>query len=579
MTEDWTKWEGLLIDGVFPLRRFLGKSDHSVVFLTEHGALNLPDAAIKLVPAGPVLAEAQLSCWTIAGALTHPHLIRIFGSGRCRLGGHPFLYVVMEYADQTLAQLLPHRALTPEEARELLLPTLDALAFLHGKNLVQGQLKPQNVLVVDDQVKLASDTVRPAGDSAAGVAEPSVYDAPEAKEGRISAAGDVWALGVTIVEAMTQRPPAWPDARREIVSLPAALPPLFADIARRCLSRYPAGRPSITGLVAQIKRAAHAPGIPITEAGAGPVQASKSQVGKVQVAAVNEARVTKAATTDSAAAEAPVTKAAVTEAAAVEAPTKTAVSNAAATAASLTKTAVSNAAVTAASMTKSAVSSAAATVSSVTKSAVSNAAAAVASVTKAAAPPSEAVATKVAMSPAPANEPPRRAAAEPPAANRMSIPVIAAGALAVLVVIWICWRLLHGHPNSPQPPSSNVHSSSQPAAPPPSAAQNLTTPVPAPATAVSTVLHQEIPEVSRHARESIRGRIKVTVRVTVDRSGNVVGQRLVSSGSSKYFARLASVAAGKWKFAPADRQSSRTWLLQFEFTRGGVSGHAAAATT
>ena len=27
MTEDWTKWENLVINGVFPLRRFLGKSD------------------------------------------------------------------------------------------------------------------------------------------------------------------------------------------------------------------------------------------------------------------------------------------------------------------------------------------------------------------------------------------------------------------------------------------------------------------------------------------------------------------------------------------------------------------------
>jgi hypothetical protein len=25
MTEDWTKWENLVINGVFPLRRFLGK--------------------------------------------------------------------------------------------------------------------------------------------------------------------------------------------------------------------------------------------------------------------------------------------------------------------------------------------------------------------------------------------------------------------------------------------------------------------------------------------------------------------------------------------------------------------------
>src|ERR1700677_2464919 len=155
MTEDWTTWEGLVLDRVFPLRRFLGKSNHSVVFLTEHTAHDLPDAAIKLIPVDPAMEEARLSRWRIAAALSHPHLIRIFDSGRCRLGGHPFLFVVMEYSEHTLAQLLSHRALTPDQARELLLPTLDALAFLHGKNLVQGQLKPQNVLVVDDQVKLA----------------------------------------------------------------------------------------------------------------------------------------------------------------------------------------------------------------------------------------------------------------------------------------------------------------------------------------------------------------------------------------------------------------------------------------
>ena len=559
MTEDWTKWEGLLIDGVFPLRRFLGKSDHSVVFLTEYGAHNLPDAAIKLIPSDPVLAEAQLSCWTIAGALSHPHLIRIFGSGRCRLGGHPFLYVVMEYADQTLAQLLPHRAMTPDEARELLLPTLEALAFLHGKNLVQGQLKPTNVLVVDDRVKLASDTVRPAGDSVAAIAEPSLYDSPEAKEGRISAAGDVWALGVTIVEALTQRSPTWSDARREIVSLPAALPPLFADIARRCLSRYPAGRPSITGLVAQIKRAGHAPAAPVSEAGAGSVQASKTQAGKAQAPAVSEARVTKAPTTDATAAEAHETKAAPIKVAAVEG---------AVTVASITTTAVSNAAATVASMSKTE-----AAPSEAAESKIGVAAAAIALPTR----PAAAGVPVAAEVPVAAAVP---AAAELlPSANRLPVPAIAAGVLAALVVIGFCWRLLHGHPSPPPPASSIVQSPSQRTALPAAPAQNPATPLPAPTPAVPAVLHQEMPDVSRHARESIRGRIKVVVRVTVDRSGNVVGQRLVSSGSSRYFAHSASVAAGKWKFTPTDKQGSRAWVLQFELTRGGVVGHAAASPT
>ena len=93
------------------------------------------------------------------------------------------------------------------------------------------------------------------------------------------------------------------------------------------------------------------------------------------------------------------------------------------------------------------------------------------------------------------------------------------------------------------------------------------------------MVHQAIPDVPRHARESIRDRIKITVRVTVDRSGNVVGERLVNSGSSKYFARLATDAAAKWKFVPADKQGSREWLLRFEFTRGGATGQVAAPPT
>jgi TonB family protein len=90
-----------------------------------------------------------------------------------------------------------------------------------------------------------------------------------------------------------------------------------------------------------------------------------------------------------------------------------------------------------------------------------------------------------------------------------------------------------------------------------------------------TVLHQEIPDVSRHARESIRGVIKIAVRVTVDRSGNVLAATLDNRASSRYFAHAAMDAAKKWKFAQAD-EASRAWLLHFEFTRAGANANAAA---
>lgn len=439
MTDVWTKWESQVVNGVFPLRRFLGNSDHSVVFLTEHKALKITDAAIKIVPADPVLADAQLSQWRMAATLSHPHLVRLLETGRCQLGGHPFLFVVMEYADQTLAQVLPRRPLTPEEVREIVHPTLEALSFLHRKQLVQGQLKPPNFLVVNDQLKLASDTVRPVGEARASIAKPSAYDAPEVREGRISTAGDMWGLGVTIVEALTQRPPAGSDERSPTVSLPTTLAPEFVEVLRRCLSRNPAGRPEIPDIAAAIA--------PAPQASSGPVARA---VVRQAPGGGGVVRVLKSA-----------------------------------------------------------------------------------------------------------------------AARPYVVPAVAVGLLA-LVAAWTGSRMLRGQPSSREPAAS-ISATPQPPPPaPPAEAQNSKTSAPAP----NAVLHQEIPEVPRSARDSIRGRIKVTVRVSVDRTGNVVGETLQNPGSSKYFARLATDAARKWKFAPADNGAARVWLLHFEFTRGGTTGRA-----
>jgi eukaryotic-like serine/threonine-protein kinase len=246
--EIWTKWESQTINGLFPLRRFLGKSNHSVVFLTDFKAQK---AAIKLLPEHPATAEAQLAHWQRIASLSHANLIRILEMGRCQLGGHPFLFVVMEYADQTLAQILPQRALTVDETREMLTPSLAALSYLHRKNLVQAALKPPNFLVVNDQLKLASDTVRGAGERRPSAAKPTVYDAPETRTNAIETASDVWSLGVSLVEALTQSPPAWANERTGEIRFPATTPPDFADILRRCLSRDPAMRPKVSALQAQ----------------------------------------------------------------------------------------------------------------------------------------------------------------------------------------------------------------------------------------------------------------------------------------------------------------------------------------
>jgi TonB family protein len=252
MAEVRNNWEGQVINGVFPLRRFLGASDHSSVFLTESAVEGFFNAAIKIVPADPAHSAVQLWHWKTAATFSHPHLIRLLDCGQCEIDGLQYLFVVMEYAEESLSQILPYRALGPDEVRELLVPTLDALAFLHRESWVQGQLKPSNFLVVSDQLKLATDTIRPVAVSRDGLlGRPSIYEPPESDRGDVSAAGDIWALGVTLVEALTQYPPTWLNGRAEAPSLPANLPPAFADTVQRCLSRDPANRPTVPELQTQ----------------------------------------------------------------------------------------------------------------------------------------------------------------------------------------------------------------------------------------------------------------------------------------------------------------------------------------
>jgi TonB family protein len=254
-TEAWVHWEGQFVNGIFPLRRCLDGSSHSAVFLTEYRAENIANAAIKLVPVDAQQAEAQLSQWRTAAALSHPHLIRIFDVGRWQFGGREVLFVVMEHAEQTLAQILRRRALSLDETQDLLLPTLDVVAFLHRNHLVHGQLRPSNFLAVGDQLKLTRDGIRPVGDSASGIRSRSSYDPPELQERGFSTAGDIWSLGVTVVEALTQRVPAWSDEQSATTAVPATLPAAFADVVRRCLRPAPAERPTASELEAQFKPA------------------------------------------------------------------------------------------------------------------------------------------------------------------------------------------------------------------------------------------------------------------------------------------------------------------------------------
>ncbi len=251
-SEVWKTWEGRVVDGKFPLRKWLGGSEHSAVFLTEYKGQGSQKAAIKLIPADAGDADRQLARWRAAAQVSHPHLIRILEAGRCEL---TLLYVVMEYAEEDLSQILPLRPLAPAEVTDLLPPLLDALAYLHGKGYVHGRIKPSNVLAVGDQLKLSTDQITSPTEMSPTRKRRDVYDAPETAAGIVSPAGDLWSVGATLVATLTQSAPLSGEASQEDPGLPAAIPEPFRGIARECLHLDPKRRCSIADIRARLRPA------------------------------------------------------------------------------------------------------------------------------------------------------------------------------------------------------------------------------------------------------------------------------------------------------------------------------------
>lgn len=419
-------WEGRVIDGKFPLRQWLGSSDHSTVFLTELVG-SQQKAAIKLVTANTLNVD-QLTRWRPALRLSHPHLLRLFDMGRCEIDGVQLLYLVMEYAEEDLSQILPQRPLSIAEASELLSPALDALSYLHGKEFVHSAIKPSNIQAASDQLKLSVDSLHPVGQASDRARARTAYDAPELAIAAISPAADLWSLGVTIVEALTQHRPASLATREPLV--PDQVPEPFRKIARGCLNRDPKLRPSIADIRRQL------------------------QAGSFQ------------------------------------------------------------------------------------------------------APPHPQVPAKPLAI---------------PETKRPQWQVLAAVAAIVVLAAMLAPSLFHRN----QTATTDVKI--EQAAKPPKSAPPVT---PRPADDSSTtassqgeVARQVLPDVSRNARNTIQGKIRVGVRVDVDESGNVTSARLTSPGPSQYFARLALQAARQWEFKPPQVNGKATpsaWLLRFRFGRSST---------
>jgi TonB family protein len=241
-----SNWVGQVIDGRFSLLEWLGGSSTTGTFLTELSGPGSQKAAIKLFST-PAQAEDRLLTWTEATSLSHVHLVGTLRFGRTEIDGAPLVYVVTEFAEEVLSQIIPERPLAPDEAGEMLVPLLDALSYLHSKNYVHAHLKPSNILVVENEVKLSADSILAEDRLALELQSSDLHNAPETATNPIAPPADIWSLGVTLVEALTQQLPVW-DSAGDIDPVLPELPKPFDLIARQCLRVDPARRCSLSDI-------------------------------------------------------------------------------------------------------------------------------------------------------------------------------------------------------------------------------------------------------------------------------------------------------------------------------------------
>ena len=530
MTNAWKQQEGQIVDGRYRLVLYLGGSDHSAVFLTE-----LPNtrerAAIKLIGSDPAETDSQLSRLRRAAKLSHPHLARILEIGQAQIGSAHVVYLVTDYAEEDLSLILPDRPLSPEEVREMLPLIIDTMRYLHSHGFVHARMKPSNIQAVNDQLKLSIDGVCTPHERGSSGEKSSPYDPPELAPTGPSTAGDVWSLGMTIVEVLTQRLPIWEWTGHADPPAPRNLPAPFLEIVRNCLRRDPAMRCTLREISENLEPQ--------------PVQQAES----ARIAAMNAAPTLK--TTSYGAASSQPERAPAMNPLPQKSNSHFVVQAAAFVLVLAAVIAIPRYFRHSAKATGSEPLSASAAAPDTVKTDAPK-------IEVASQPVSQPVSQPAAQ---PLSKPTIRPAAQPTPPPASPKPESAPKAAA--------------HVSAPRAkaPDPEPFAAKKPA--PPAAARSPRPVMNSPASTPSRgqVAHKAMPDVSQKALETIRGKVRVSVKVNVDASGRVTNAAFEAPGPSKYFADAAIHAAKNWTFAPPSSNGEKVpseWLLRFEFAPAGA---------
>jgi serine/threonine-protein kinase len=195
---------GYRIDGV------IGAGGMGVVYEATQVALDRP-VALKLLTPGLGASEEFRARFRreamLQAALEHPNVVAVYEAGECEEG----LYIAMRLVRGTNLKALVERGdLAPDRTIALLEQAAAALDAAHEAGLVHRDVKPQNILVDDDDRAFLADfgLMKGVGDRGVTLSRQYAgsldYAAPEQIRGEpYGPSGDLYAFGIVLYEALT----------------------------------------------------------------------------------------------------------------------------------------------------------------------------------------------------------------------------------------------------------------------------------------------------------------------------------------------------------------------------------------